>query len=311
MRMSEDMGDQPFRVLTLDGGGAKGFYTLGVLREIEAMTGSPLCETFQLIYGTSTGSIIAALLALGRSVDEIHTLYCDHVPAIMQARKAGGKSAALERLAAVVFRGATFDAMRTGIGIVATNWDNERPMIFKADPAQAFGRRASFVPGFGCTVAEAVQASCSAFPFFEKKPLETTMGRVLLIDGGYCANNPTLYAISDALSALGKGRDKLRVVSIGVGEYPPKRRITSWLLGRLLSVRLLQKTLEINTASMEQLRQLIYADIATVRINDAFDQPELATDMFEHDLEKLSLLRQRGSDSFAAREGALRDLLGD
>lgn len=27
------------RVLTLDGGGAKGFYTLGVLKEIEAMVG--------------------------------------------------------------------------------------------------------------------------------------------------------------------------------------------------------------------------------------------------------------------------------
>jgi len=27
----------PCRVLSLDGGGAKGFYTLGVLKEIEAM----------------------------------------------------------------------------------------------------------------------------------------------------------------------------------------------------------------------------------------------------------------------------------
>lgn len=30
------------RVLTLDGGDAKGFYTLGVLKEIEAMVGCPL-----------------------------------------------------------------------------------------------------------------------------------------------------------------------------------------------------------------------------------------------------------------------------
>lgn len=28
---------QPYRLLTLDGGGAKGFYTLGVLREIEGL----------------------------------------------------------------------------------------------------------------------------------------------------------------------------------------------------------------------------------------------------------------------------------
>jgi patatin-like phospholipase/acyl hydrolase len=54
------------KILSLDGGGAKGFYTLGVLREIEAMMGGvPLSNHFRLIFGTSTGSIIAALLALG------------------------------------------------------------------------------------------------------------------------------------------------------------------------------------------------------------------------------------------------------
>ena len=50
------------RVLSLDGGGAKGFYTLGVLQEIEALTKKRLHACFDLIYGTSTGAIIAALL---------------------------------------------------------------------------------------------------------------------------------------------------------------------------------------------------------------------------------------------------------
>ena len=61
-----------FRILSLDGGGAKGFYTLGVLKEIEALTACPLCDKFSLIFGTSTGAILAALLALGRTVDEAH-----------------------------------------------------------------------------------------------------------------------------------------------------------------------------------------------------------------------------------------------
>ena len=72
--------NQKCRVLSLDGGGAKGFYTLGVLKEIEAMVKRPLCESFDLIFGTSTGGIIAALLALGYGVDDIHTLYREHVP---------------------------------------------------------------------------------------------------------------------------------------------------------------------------------------------------------------------------------------
>ena len=75
-----------FRILSLDGGGAKGFYTLGVLREIEGLIGCPLCERFDLIFGTSTGGIIAALLALGESVDSIHALYKNYVPEIVTAQ---------------------------------------------------------------------------------------------------------------------------------------------------------------------------------------------------------------------------------
>ena len=71
------------RVLTLDGGGAKGFYTLGVLKEIEAMVGCPLYQKFDLVFGTSTGAIIASLLALGHGVDSILDLYRAHVPTVM------------------------------------------------------------------------------------------------------------------------------------------------------------------------------------------------------------------------------------
>jgi patatin-like phospholipase/acyl hydrolase len=305
------LAEEPFNILSLDGGGAKGFYTLGVLREIEAMTGGPLCETFDLMFGTSTGSIIASLLALGYPVEAIHKLYCKHVPGVMSAWTKAGKTRALRLLGKAVLGTRKFDAFKTGVGIVATNWDSERPMIFKTDPGQAHGRKDSFLPGFGVTIAEAVEASCSAYPFFEKKGLKTGRGdSVTLIDGGYCANNPTLYAIADALDALKKTRRQLRVVSIGVGEYPPKGRLSAKAAGMLVSVQLLQKTLEVNTASMEQLRKLIYADVDTVRISDAFDKPELATDMFEHDLKKLNMLRQQGAESFARREGDLRRLLG-
>ena len=43
---------RPFRILSLDGGGAKGFYTLGVLRELEGMLKCPLYERFDLVFGT-------------------------------------------------------------------------------------------------------------------------------------------------------------------------------------------------------------------------------------------------------------------
>jgi predicted patatin/cPLA2 family phospholipase len=301
-----------FRILTLDGGGAKGFYTLGVLKEIEAMVGCPLHQKFDLVFGTSTGAIIASLIALGQGVDSILDLYRAHVPTVMSETTTLARTHALKKLATEVFADARFEQVKTGVGIVSARWLTERPMIFKGSVAQAHGRAATFVPGFGVSIADAVQASCSAYPFFERKIVKTSAGEeVELIDGGYCANNPTLYAIADAVNAIGQDRKNIRIVSIGVGTYPePKPGIKMWLAKRyLVSVQLLQKTLEINTQSMDQLRQILFHDVPTIRISDSFVRPEMATDLLEHDLKKLDLLFQRGRESFASRENDLHEYL--
>jgi hypothetical protein len=66
--------------------------------------------------------------------------------------------------------------------------------------------------------------------------------------------------------------------------------------------------LEINTQSLDQLREVLFKDVATIRISDTFERPEMATDLMEHDLDKLNMLRQCGSESFAAREAQLKEL---
>lgn len=309
---TEPVKDGFCRILSLDGGGAKGFYTLGVLKEIEALLNCPLYKRFDLIFGTSTGAIIAGLLALGYTVDEIHDLYKKHVPAVLAKETPQARSFALSKLANEIFKDKTFADVKTGVGIVATKWVIERPMIFKGSVAQAHGRKATFVPGFGVSISDAVQASCSAYPFFERKILRTSAGDdVELIDGGYCANNPTLYAIADASAALQKPHANIRVVNVGVGIYPePKRGWKMWFAKKyFISVQLLQKTLEINTQSMDQLRQVLFKDVPTIRISDTFEQPEMATDLLEFDLAKLNVLRQRGVESFASREEQLKTFL--
>lgn len=299
------------RILSLDGGGAKGFYPLGILREVEALLLRPFHETFDLIFGTSTGSIIASLLATGRSVDEILDLYIEHVPPIMQASGKAAKTARLRETGETVFGDAGFDTALTGLGIVSTKWQLETPMIFKSKETQAHGRRATFVPGFGCKLADAIEASCSAYPFFEIKSLRTSSGDIVeLFDGGYCANNPSLYALADATVALGYAPENCRLLSLGCGQYPePKRGFIARQINSFLPVQLLQKTLEVNTASMDQLRRLLYSNVPTVRISESFDKPEMATDMFEYNPKKLNLLRQQGAESFARREGDVRQLL--
>lgn len=304
------MPEKLFRVLSLDGGGAKGFYTLGILREIEAMIGCRLHERFDLIFGTSTGSIITAMLALGKSVPEIIALYQDHVPTVMRNKGPDGRSGALAELSATIFGDAMFTDVKTSVGIVTTKWILEKPMIFKAHIGQAHGMKGSFVPGFGVKIGDAVQASCSAYPYFNRKTVVTSSGdNVELIDGGFCANNPTLYAIADATVALRVAPENIRVVSLGCGNYPPPP-VNWWTLDywkqKTPGVQLLQKTLEINTESMDQLRTILYKHIPTVRVSQSFSEPAMATDLFEHDLKKLNVLTQRGVQSFAEHEQTLR-----
>ncbi len=312
--MNDDSTEQKiFRVLSLDGGGAKGFYTLGALKEIEALVKCRLCEKFDLIYGTSTGAIIAALLGLGKSVDEVEALYRKHVVMVMTRWLPRQKTASLEALAAEVFGELKFDAFKTDMGIVGTRWKEERPIIFKTNRRQAFLGKATFEPGFGCTIGDAVVGSCSAFPFFKKKFVTTGRGEKIEVrDGGFVANNPTLYAIVDATQSLGYSRKDVRVVSIGVGEYPSPSRpawsVRKWV-SKLPTMVFLQKTMEISTQSMDQLRRVLFHDVETARIHAKYTQPEMATDMLEVDLEKLGLLWQRGRDCARDAEADLRKFL--
>ena len=80
----------PKRILALDGGGARGLLTLGVLQKLEdelgRRSGNPaafrLAHYFDLIGGTSTGSIIATTLALEWKVRDIVALYFELLPSI-------------------------------------------------------------------------------------------------------------------------------------------------------------------------------------------------------------------------------------
>jgi uncharacterized protein len=307
------MSEMLFRVLSLDGGGAKGFYTIGVLREIEALIGCPIHERFDLIFGTSTGAILAAMLTLGKSVTEIQALYSEHVPSVMKMKSANDRSSALAELSKQIFKDEKFDAVRTNVGIVTTRWLLERPMIFKNNAAQAHGRKASWAPGFGVNIGDAVEASCSAYPYFNRKTVVTEKGdTVELIDGGFCANNPTLYAIADAVGPMGIAPENVRVVSLGVGTYPPprvSRMSVDYWKSKTPGVHLLQKTLEINTQSMDQLRAILFKQIPTVRVSQSFSEPAMATDLFEHNPKKLNELLQHGVHSFGEHEQTLKSYL--
>src|SRR5262245_16945683 len=78
-----DPAFKPKRILALDGGGIRGLLTAGILQRIEdilreranADAAFRLSDYFDLIGGTSTGSIIAAGLSLGMTADEVRQHY--------------------------------------------------------------------------------------------------------------------------------------------------------------------------------------------------------------------------------------------
>src|SRR5471030_1761775 len=85
-------GPGPKRILSLDGGGVRGAISIAFLERLEKLVeeieGRPtlLGDWFDLIGGTSTGSIIACALALGFKAAEIHKLYRTLSPAVFRKR---------------------------------------------------------------------------------------------------------------------------------------------------------------------------------------------------------------------------------
>ena len=69
--------NQPFRILSIDGGGIRGIFPAAILADLEYkyLDGEAVTEYFDLITGTSTGGILALGLAAGLKASELLGLY--------------------------------------------------------------------------------------------------------------------------------------------------------------------------------------------------------------------------------------------
>lgn len=63
------------RILALQGGGIRGLITAVICEEIERKLGCPIARKFDLIAGTSAGSIVGAGLATGASASEVVEMF--------------------------------------------------------------------------------------------------------------------------------------------------------------------------------------------------------------------------------------------
>jgi patatin-like phospholipase/acyl hydrolase len=244
----------PKKILSLDGGGIRGALTLGYLKKLEDILKAKyadkpdfrLSDYFDLIGGTSTGSIIAGALAIGKSVDDIYKLYMDLGGKIfgekrnwwnpmetMKWLKANYSYKAMEDNLKLTFGDIIIGGpeIKTGLCIVTKRADTNSVWPLINHPGGKFfdseqGQNKD-IP-----LWQAIRASSAAPTYFAPQMIEVMKGqKAAFVDGGLSmANNPSLTLL---MIATLKGfpfhwpmkEDKLLLVSIGTGNSVFKKYV--------------------------------------------------------------------------------------
>lgn len=193
-------------ILSIDGGGMRGYITALIGDQLEADTGKDLHTMFDLVAGTSTGGILTAAICLGIPCGNIVSLYEKHGPAIFKRewwRVLGPKytGEALHRALVGAFGDATMGEAKTHCMVTSYNLTRKRPHFFKSwkHPERSM-----------VYVAKASSAAPTYFP-----PVQDPDSGDAMIDGGICINNPELSALASGIRKW--GLDRVRLFSLGAG----------------------------------------------------------------------------------------------
>jgi hypothetical protein len=247
-----DPAKGPKRILALDGGGIRGILTLEFLKSVETLVKERLgddaliCDYFDLIGGTSTGSILAAGLACGKTVGALQELYRNIGASVFQP---GGLTKFLpesfqgkfapkfpsvplqQELDRQLGADTTLDSdeVRTGLMIMTKRLDTDSPW-----PLNNGGRGKYAAQDGALRLTQAVRASTAAPTYFapEEIVIHSRDGTAVdgaFVDGGVTPfNDPALQLFMLAvLQGHGfcwpTGRDRLLIVSVGTGHYQQPR----------------------------------------------------------------------------------------
>ncbi len=257
--------DGPKRILSLDGGGIRGAMAIGYLEHIERILrhrfDDPqlrLRDYYDLIGGSSTGSIIAAGLAIGMSATEVADSYCELGPRVFSRKRSlSGRLRAVfdgDELVDVLTEhlgGRTLgdESITTGLCIVTKRADTRSTWPLHNHPGGRFFEANRNIP-----LTTAIRASAAAPIFFTPVGIDVRAGggRGAFIDGSISmANNPALLLF--LLATLkgfpfrwATGADHLLITSVGTGRWS---KVTS--PETVLNHRLWNWAIEVPTMLME------------------------------------------------------------
>lgn len=298
------------RILVLDGGGSKGFFTLEVLRYIELACGRPIRDCFDLIVGTSIGAFLAGCIVAGRTIDEIESQFLPMITMFEQVSRS-----TLSRLVwgHVLDASAWTPSMHAHFGDMRLSDLPESPrlLMLAADAStlvpHPFLIRNQPLPDsgaprspFGTTtdmrLLDALQAATAAptvYPAYNHKGTP-------IVDGGVLANNPVLFALAEATLL---GAELECIVSVGTGVEPrapvgPSRGLMGW------SWALIKRSTDSDTAA--DLALGILPPSKYVR----FDPPDVGgCNTWESNPEVLCKLRQQVQTFMHSHQETLSTLI--
>lgn len=211
---------EPFYILSIDGGGFRGLFAAHLLKRMEEEWRLDWRRRFGLMAGTSTGAILAAGLACGKSAAQLANFYTAHAGTIF-TRRLGSRfdllklftsrysSRTLKTLLATTLGDITLGQLQVPLILPSVDIGNGCVHVFKSKYHD------SFVRDPHVRVSDAVLASCSAPTYFDPVVVDE---KYQLADGGLWANNPSLVATIDAHYRLKVPLEQVRVLSIGTGK---------------------------------------------------------------------------------------------
>lgn len=260
-----------WRILSIDGGGIRGLIPLAILAEIEAQTGKPISELFDLIAGTSTGAILSLGLTKPNELGEpaftakhLTALYerearhIFHAPATWLenlVRPKYDSHAGIAKVMRTSYGDSRLKDALTDVLIPCYDIENRSPHIFKS-------RWARRQDQFDYKISDVACAAAATPTMFEPVRLQRPIGGgpISLVDGGVFANNPSALAFAEVSRMFAAPGDKFLLVSLGTGESMErmKRKLPSdWGYVRW-SIPMTELVSESNSEAIhEQMRYLL------------------------------------------------------
>jgi predicted acylesterase/phospholipase RssA len=200
-------------ILSLSGGGYRGLFTAQYLARLEQEIGRPLYTAFDLIAGTSIGSILALGLASGIPAADLVRFFDTKGKAIFPPRPIWQRPQALFRpkfsstdLARALqraFKDSTFSNLKSHVVVPAVSLVDSAPVVFRS--------RNGPLPASKESLKDAALASSAAPTYFPPH----VIGTQHYVDGGLIANSPDAFAVVEATAVLGWRLDSVSLLSVG------------------------------------------------------------------------------------------------